>query len=330
MPASVACARGRLVVEEKTAQAAKTRVAYVFPGQGSQGRGMGYELYRSSAAARAVFDEADTVLGFPLSRLCFEGPDAELGLTINSQPAILTVSLACLRAAAEAGRWQGASMPDFVAGHSLGEYTALVVANVLDLAEAIRLVRERGRLMQEAGERQPGGMAAIMGLDEASLEEVCQEAGTQIANINCSGQIVISGAHEALVRAMDLCRVRGARRTIPLQVSGAFHSPLMRPALEGMTEIVSTLGLRRPAVPIVANTTAQPITDAEAVKAELLGQLCGCVQWQRSIEYMVAAGVSTFVEIGPGQVLTGLIRRIDKDVQTVNIGDVPTDGDTSD
>jgi [acyl-carrier-protein] S-malonyltransferase len=293
--------------------------AYVFPGQGSQQVGMGYDLYQASAQAREVFEEADDALAFPLSQLCFEGPEEELSQTINAQPAILTVSLACLKAAAEVAG--GLICPAFMAGHSLGEYTALVAAHVLDFKEAVRLTRERGRLMQEAGQMAPGGMAAIIGLDEVSVEELCQEAGAQIANLNSPGQIVISGTRETLVRAMDLAGAMGARRVMPLKVSGAFHSPLMQPAAEGIAQAISQLNFRDPSVPIVVNSTAQPVTTADAVKEELHEQLCHCVQWQKSVEFMVGAGVSTFIEIGPGQVLSGLIKRIDKEAQILNVED---------
>ncbi len=294
-------------------------LAYVFPGQGSQRVGMGLDLYQGFSSAREVFEEADDALGFPLSRLCFEGPEEELSKTANAQPAILTVSLACLKAASQvAGQL---ICPAFMAGHSLGEYSALVAAQVLDFVDAVRLTRQRGRLMQEAGERVPGGMVAIIGLDELSVEQVCQEAGAQIANLNSPGQIVISGAKEMLARAADLARAMGARHIMPLKVSGAFHSPLMQPAADGMAKAISELSFRYPTVPIVVNSTAEPVTDADAVKEELLRQLCHCVQWQRSVEYMVGAGVSTFIEIGPGQVLSGLIKRISNEAQILNVGD---------
>jgi [acyl-carrier-protein] S-malonyltransferase len=291
------------------------KVAYVFPGQGAQWVGMGRDLYSSSPQAREVFEEADSTLGFPLSRLCFEGPEETLRQTVNAQPAILAVSIAYLRANPELQD----RAPTFVAGHSLGEYTALVAARVLEFADALYLAKERGRLMQEAGEKAAGGMVAIIGLEEALVNDICQPTKTQIANINCPGQIVISGSAQALAQATELAKTKGAQRTIPLQVSGAFHSPLMQPAAEGMSQAVSRATFHDSVVPIVANTTAQPITSAEAVKAELLNQLCHCVRWQRSIEYMIEEGVSTFIEIGPGQVLTGLIRRIDKEVQVLNI-----------
>ncbi len=296
-----------------------TKTAYIFPGQGSQWVGMGRDLYDSFDSARAIFDRADEILKFPLSRLCFEGPEDELRQTINAQPAIVTVSYACWQAARAINH--GLPVPAFVAGHSLGEYTALAVAGVLDFATTVHLARERGRLMYEAGLILPGGMTAIIGFDEALLAEVCLQTDTHVANINCPGQLVISGARENLSKAADMAKDKGARRTIPLPVSGAFHTPLMQSAVDGMTEIIANLSFRESAIPIVGNTTAQPLATAESVKTELLTQLCNCIQWQRSVEYMINEGVGTFIEIGPGKVLTGLVKRINRDVKTINIGD---------
>ena len=296
-----------------------TKVVYVFPGQGAQAVGMGHDLYESYPTARAIFEQADEALGFSLSSICFEGPEEELRKTINAQPALVTVSFACLKAAQETGR--GLPSPVFVAGHSLGEYTALTAADVLDFADTVRLARERGRLMYEAGLKQPGTMAAIIGLDEPVLAEICQQTDTCIANYNCPGQLVISGATDKVEQAVELAREKGASRAVPLEVSGAFHSPLMQSAVDGMAEILPTIDFRNPTIPIVANVTAQPLTTGEAVRAELLDQLRNSVQWQRSIEYMLGQGVTSIIEIGPGRVLTGLMRRIDRSVETANIGD---------
>jgi [acyl-carrier-protein] S-malonyltransferase len=233
----------------------------------------------------------------------------------------VTAAFACLETAREIS---GSRLPnpDYLAGHSLGEYTALAVAGVFDFATAVRLARERGRLMHEAGQKSPGAMAAIIGLDEAKLADICRQSDTVIANVNCPGQIVISGAAVNVTRAMDMATAAGASRAIPLQVSGAFHSPLMKPAVEGMMKYLDATSFKNPSIPVIANMTAAPLMTGEAVKTELINQLTNPVQWQRSVEYMVAQGVSTFIEIGPGRVLTGLIKRINKDVATQNIGDL--------
>ena len=298
--------------------AEEIKVAFVFPGQGSQSVGMGLDLYVHYASAKQVYDQVDDILGFPLSRICFEGPEEDLTQTINVQAAVLTTSIACLKAAEEATNYT-VPHPTFVAGHSLGEFTALVVAGVLTLADAVRLVRERGRLMHEAGRRTPGGMLAILGLDLAVVETVCQSAGTWVSNINSPGQIVISGTTGSLDKARRLAQIKGARRVIPLRVSGAFHSALMEPALEGLKTAIAAANFNKPLMPIMANVTAQPLTAVDTVKEELISQLVHCVKWQQSIEATIARGVTTFFEIGPGDVLTGLIKRISPGAQTFNI-----------
>lgn len=282
---------------------------------------MGLDLYDSYPSAKEVFDEADASLGFSLSRLCFEGPDEELTKTHNVQPAILVVSIACLRALQGA---RGGSLPSpaFVAGHSLGEYTALVAAGALGLAEAVLLVRERGRLMYEAGLRNPGSMLAVIGLDEETVKDICLQSGTEVSNVNCPGQIVISGAVQALAEANKLAKTRGARALIPLKVSGAFHSALMEPVIAEFSRIVSNVRFRPPSVPVISNVNARPLTDVDSIKEELVKQLRNCIQWQGSVEYMMRGGVTAFYEIGPGRVLTGLIRRIDSELQVFNISGI--------
>jgi len=295
------------------------KTAYVFPGQGSQFAGMGHDLYQNNDTAKEIFEQADKALGFPLSKLCFEGPEDELRQTINAQPALVTVSYACLKVAQETAAENALPDPAFVAGHSLGEYTALAATGAVDFTTAVTLARERGRLMHEAGQAQPGSMAAILGLEESVLDGICQQTDTIIANINSPGQLVISGATENVARAEEMAKEAGAKRTVQLPVSGAFHSKLMQPAVDGMAEKLSAVVFNDPIIPIIANTTAQPITSGAQIRDELLNQLCNSIQWQRSIEYMIDNGVSSFIEIGPGKVLTGLIKRINRDVETINL-----------
>lgn len=294
-------------------------MVFVFPGQGSQAVGMGRDLKESYAAARETFEEADDALGFSLSRLCFEGPEEDLRQTHNAQPALMATSIACLRAARETDLLPPGAA--FVAGHSLGEYTALVAADALDFAQGLRLVRERGRLMQQAGDRVSSGMAAVLGMEEEALQQVCQETGVQVANLNCPGQVVISGPKDELAQAMELARKRGARQVVPLNVSGAFHSRVMRPAEEGLAGYLEEAPIRDPAIPVVSNVTARPVHEAEAVRAALLKQLCSPVRWHPSVDWMVSQGISTFVEFGPGRVLAGLIKRIHRPAQVASIGD---------
>lgn len=297
------------------------KAAYVFPGQGSQAVGMGKDLYDTLDSIKALFKQADEAISFPISRLCFEGPEEELRKTVNAQPALVLMSMACLRASQEI---VGRALPtaEFMAGHSLGEYTALSAAGVFDFATAVYLARERGRLMYEAGLKEPGAMVAVLGLDETALAEICRQTGTVIANINCPGQLAISGPTSNIAKASEMAKAKGAARVVPLQVSGAFHSPLMQPAVEGMQSVLRKVSFRDPQVPVIANVTAEPLTDGTQIKGELLKQLTTPVQWQRSVEYMVSKSAKTFYEIGPGKVLAGLIRRISRESEMVNLGDL--------
>jgi [acyl-carrier-protein] S-malonyltransferase len=296
------------------------KVAYIFPGQGAQTVGMGKDLYDSLDYVKALFKQADDAVGFSLSKIFFEGPEDELKKTSNAQPALVAVSIACLKAAQQVGG-KNLPAPSFMAGHSLGEYTALAAADAIDFSTAVYLAKERGRLMYEAGLKTPGGMMAMIGIDEAALAEVCKETGTVMANINSPGQLVISGGVENIAKAGEMAKAKGAARAIPLQVSGAFHSPLMQPAVDGMTQILAKVTFKDPCVPIIANVTALPLTRGSQIKDELLKQLYSSVQWQRSVEYMVKNGVGKFIEIGPGKVLAGLVKRISKESEMVNIGD---------
>ena len=285
---------------------------------------MGRELYAAYPQSRDVFDRADDILGFSLSRLCFEGPEEELTQTVNVQPAVLVTSLAYL----EVIRSEALPLPAFFAGHSLGEYTALAASGALSFEDALRLVRERGRLMQGAGELSPGGMLAILGCGREEVESLCTASDMVIANINCPGQIVISGSQEKLTRAMALARSNGTK-AIKLRVSGAFHSPLMQTAREALARIVPEVPFSEPSRPIIANATARPITRAEEIKEELVSQICCCVRWQESIENMIAQGTTTFIEIGPGRVLNGLIKRISPEVATSSVNSIQSIGEVA-
>jgi [acyl-carrier-protein] S-malonyltransferase len=285
------------------------KTAFLFPGQGTQYVGMGRELAENSAAAREVFDEVDEILGTSLSSLIFEGPEIELTRTFNAQPAVMAVSLACLESLKERYGSESLPSPAFVAGHSLGEYTALVPAGVLSLSDAILLVRERGRLMQEASDTSPGSMAVVIGLDELTLEEVCRETGAEVANVNAVDQVVIAGDKVSLARAMDLAAMRGAKRLIRLQVSGAFHTRLMETAAEGMSQVLDNAVFHDPNVPIVGNYTGLPLLGGAEIREELKHQLCGCVRWKNSVDHMANSGVTRFYEIGPGQILSNLVKR---------------------
>jgi [acyl-carrier-protein] S-malonyltransferase len=290
-------------------------IAFVFPGQGSQKVGMGQAWAAASAAARETFEEADEALGFPLSRLCFEGPEAELNLTTNTQPALLATSIAIYRALAGG---EGASLhPVAMAGHSLGEYSALVAAGTLDFARALHLVRRRGEVMQEAVPVGQGAMAAILGLDTGAVEALASDATMgsaevcAVANLNAPGQTVLAGHREAVDRAVALARERGARKATLLPVSAPFHSSLMRPAREAMAGLLGKTEFRDPRVPVVTNADAAPVTAGAAARDALIRQIDSPVRWVESVEAIVEHyAVNTFLEIGPGNVLTGLNRRI--------------------
>lgn len=297
--------------------------AWIFPGQGSQVVGMGRDLYAHIPAAREVFEEAEDVLDINVARLCFEGPEQELTATENTQPALVTVCTAVLRALHALKPADHTSMPQAVAGHSLGEYTALIASGALDLATGIRLVRRRGELMAAANE---GKMAAIIGLTEPKLDQICQNVSDEtgepvvIANYNAPGQLVISGATNAVDLACSEAKAQGAKRALPLKVSAAFHSPLMTEAARGMAEAVQQAHISDVEHGVViSNVTASPIKHAHDIRQELVDQIMSPVRWIESVTGMVSEGISTFIEIGPGSVLTGLIKRIAPGVRLVNL-----------
>jgi [acyl-carrier-protein] S-malonyltransferase len=296
--------------------------AYIFPGQGSQAVGMGQALAAAYPIARETFEEADAVLGFPLSALCFAGPAETLTDTINAQPAILVTSVAAWRA------WRaahpGLAPPCCVAGHSLGEYSALVVAGTLDFAEAVRLTRVRGQLMASAGTQHPGSMAAILKLDDEQVALICAQAAAQsgdtvqVANYNAPGQVVISGGPAGVAAAMDLVKSAGGRPRA-LAVSVAAHSALMAPAAEEYARRVAETPFRNPELPIIGNIQARPLSTAEEIRTELVSQLTASVQWTASVRQMAALGATRFIEVGPGDVLIGLVKRVLAEVETANI-----------
>ncbi len=293
-----------------------TSIAFVFPGQGSQYVGMGKDLHDQSPAARALFEKADAILGFPLTKICFEGPEDELRQTRNTQPAIFLHSIA-LTAELETVR------PVMVAGHSLGEYSALVAAEVLTFEEGLRLVRLRGELMQHAGEMNHGTMAAVVGLEPDAVENVCAEASSagivQQANLNAPGQIVISGSVGGVHKAMELARVRGAKLVKELVVSGAFHSPLMESAREGLKSALDRATFRDAKIPVYANVTARPASRAAEIKELLYRQVTSPVRWEESVQNMVRDGAGVFYEVGPGKVLQGLVKRTQATVRVEGI-----------
>jgi [acyl-carrier-protein] S-malonyltransferase len=302
-------------------------VAFIFPGQGSQVVGMGQALAQAFPEARAALDEADAALGGGLSRLVFEGPEDELRKTANTQPAILAVSVAAHRAFVAQG---GARLkrPAFYAGHSLGEYSALVASGALGLSDGVRAVRARGTFMQEAVPAGEGAMAAILGLEAALVAEACREAAAQEpgrvvepANFNSPEQTVIAGHAAAVDRAIAVCKAKGARRGLPLPVSAPFHCALMAPVVPRLRDVLAPLPFARPDAPVIANATAQPNGEAARILPLLLEQVTAPVRWVETVQRMVAAGVDTVVELGPGKVLSGLARRIDKGLRTFSVED---------
>jgi [acyl-carrier-protein] S-malonyltransferase len=300
-----------------------SKIAFLFPGQGSQTVGMGKELATNYNIARQTFEEADDALGYKLSEVCFNGPEDQLKLTEITQPAILTVSIAALRALKE----KGAPMPHFVAGHSLGEYSAHVAAGTFRFVDAVRTVRNRGKYMQEAVPVGAGAMAAVLGMQLDSLEEVCREAaGDDLsavapANINSPTQIVISGKTDAVQRAAELAKNRGAKRAIMLPVSAPFHCALMQPAQDRLAEDLKQMVFHDPKIPVIKNVDAEPTTSGEDARAALVRQVTGAVQWVRSTQRLVADGTTKFVEVGPGKVLCGLVGQIQKGAACANVED---------
>ncbi|MBN1991617.1 MAG: ACP S-malonyltransferase [Anaerolineae bacterium] len=297
--------------------------AFIFPGQGSQEMSMGQALAKRYPAARQLFAQADDILDFPFSQLCFEGPAEELNDTVNTQPAIFVVSMAALAALRSVGY---NVPPQYMAGHSLGEYSAYVAAGVMSFEDGLRLVRERGRLMKKAGEVNPGSMAVILKLDDDVVAQICQDVTAegsgvlQLANYNSPGQVVISGHNAAVERGIELAQAAKAKRAVKLPISIASHSELMRVIADEFRQAVDRTPLNLPEVPIVANITATPLSSLEAIRQEMEGQLTSSVRWTDSVRWIAAQNVSDFVEIGPKNVLTGLVRRIEPKANTYNVG----------
>jgi [acyl-carrier-protein] S-malonyltransferase len=307
-------------LRKETLDNLQNQLAFLFPGQGSQAVGMGKDLYERYPVAKQAFEEADHALGIKLSQLCFEGPEDQLRLTENTQPAILTVSVAAWRVLNEKGM-----RPSFVAGHSLGEYSAHVAAGTLSFTDAVRAVRNRGKYMQEAVPVGTGSMAAIVGMNIEAVATLCTDAAQgevcDPANINSPDQIVISGSVAAVERAVKLAEERGAKRAKMLQVSAPFHCSLMKPAQERLAADLEALSFSAPQITVIANVYAKPVEDAVSAREALIRQVTGSVKWNESIQLLIGRGVETFIEVGPGKVLSGLMRQIDRTKKAVNVED---------
>jgi [acyl-carrier-protein] S-malonyltransferase len=294
------------------------KTALLFAGQGAQTVCMGRDLAEKFSTGKALFERANAALGYDLARICFEGPDPELTKTENAQPAIFLVGWIAFELLRE--RVSGLQF-DATAGLSLGEFTALAAAGAISFEDGLRVVRERGRFMQQAAEATQGGMAAIIGLDEAATREVCAQSGVSLANLNCPGQIVISGATDKLQQACELAKAKGAKRALPLAVNGAYHSPLMASAQPKLEEVLNSVSVREPAVSVISNVTARPHGAASEIRARLVDQVTASVRWEDSIRYLLSQGFRRFVELGPGTALSGFMKRIDKDAQIFNVAD---------
>ena len=299
------------------------KIAFLFPGQGSQAVGMGRELAEKFPIAQQTFDEADAALGFPLSKLCFEGPEDQLRLTENTQPAIMTVSVAAARVLAELG-----ITPSIAAGHSLGEWSAHVIAGTLSFADGVRSVKARGAAMQKAVPAGEGAMAAILQLDAALVAEACEEAAretglvVEAANINSAGQVVISGAAAAVEKASAICKAKGARRAVPLPVSAPFHCALMQPAQEEVARVLAALSIDEPKIPVAANVSGTIVTTAEAAKDALIRQVTGAVGWIDCEQALKDTAPDVYVEVGPGKVLCGLLKQFDAELKSLNVENI--------
>ncbi|MGO9706276.1 MAG: ACP S-malonyltransferase [Limisphaerales bacterium] len=298
-----------------------SKTALLFAGQGAQAVGMGKDLAEKFPPAKAWFDRANATLGYDLASICFNGPEAELTKTENAQPGIFLASWVAFQLLKE--RVPSLKF-DAAAGLSLGEFTALTVAGAMSFEDGLRVVRQRGRFMQEACEATRGGMAAVIGLDEAPTREICAEAGVTLANLNCPGQIVISGAADKIAKAVELAKTKGAKRAIALPVAGAYHSPLMASAQPKLKAELAQIKISPPVVPVISNVTGQPHGNAADISARLVEQVTSSVLWEKSMRYLLAQGFTRFIELGPGTALSGFMKRIDKGAQMLNVADVPS------